>query len=384
MMRATKEMNLLERMKLVMGGDVGGGMIDIASSEGGFDIRGYISAPSFTRKDKESQVFFVNKRYVQSKVISDAVYDGYKSLLERGRYPSAVLFVSVDPRNIDVNVHPTKLLVKFENEKEIREKIIKAIKGTFDEVKRVPPVAGQVFSVNAQGAVRSESVVAKQAEIQPEFALEEREDKYGGPLMQARQAGFESFLSASGPKIFQFGDLYIIEMKDDKITVTDQHAAHERILYEYFSKAVRESTREVQNLLFPARLDLSASEAVLMDKLADKFRMLGFNIEPFGKNSYVIESAPAILKDSDVKTVIYDVLNEIASSDSPKADPLEEMIKMTSCRAAIKSGDKLEGREMLSLLDKLAHCELPFTCPHGRPTSFDITLDELEKRFRRK
>ena len=184
--------------------------------------------------------------------------------------------------------------------------------------------------------------------------------------------------------MFQVGDCYIVKVEKNEIMVTDQHAAHERILYEYFGRAARGRSGSVQNLLFPARIDLSHSDSILMNRLTDNFRTLGFDIEHFGENSYIIQAVPAILKDRDIKKVVMDVLSDLSSHNLDKIDPVEEMIKYASCRGAIKAGDKLSDEEMAALLNRLAECELPFTCPHGRPTSITITVDEFEKRFRRK
>jgi DNA mismatch repair protein MutL len=185
-------------------------------------------------------------------------------------------------------------------------------------------------------------------------------------------------------QVFQVGACYIIKIEADKVVITDQHAAHERILYEYFSKVSRSGDADIQSLLFPVRLDLSPSESVVMEKVKGKFKTLGFDIDPFGNNSYVIQSVPAAIKDRDVKTVVRDMLNDMANEPGVKLEALEELIKIASCRAAIKAGDKLNKEEMIVLLSRLKECDMPFTCPHGRPVSFDINTDELEKRFRRK
>ncbi len=372
---AAREMGILERIRLVMGGDVADHMLEVAAPDGKYRISGYVSRPSNTRKDKGAQMFFVNNRFVRSRLLSGSIQDAYTSLLERGRYPSCVLSLSLAPSGLDVNVHPTKLLVKFDDEKEVRKAVREAVKARFDEIKQGPAMDETSGPADAQEESRKRAVLVEDREVQSEFA-------YHIPEKTGKAEG-AGVVHARGD-LFQIDGCYIVRIRENMVTITDQHAAHERILYEYFSKAVENRNVLAQNLLFPVRLDLSAGEAVLMDKLIDKFGLLGFQIDLFGRDSYVVQAAPPVLKDSDIKTVVYDVLSDLASHDLARIDPVEELVKLTSCRAAIKAGDRLNQREMEILLADLDQCDLPFTCPHGRPTSFDITVEEMEKRFRRK
>jgi len=188
----------------------------------------------------------------------------------------------------------------------------------------------------------------------------------------------------SGKDMFQVGGCYIVQVNSDDLTVTDQHAAHERVLYEFFSKAKESGPPETQNLLFPVVLDLSREESVIMEKMAESFKKIGFTIESFGENSFAVQTVPAILRDRDIKTVVEEALQDISALNVSKIDRVDELVKIAACRGAIKAGDKLDRSEMLSVLDHLHRCELPFTCPHGRPTTFNITIDEMERRFRRK
>lgn len=386
--------DLLERIRVVMGNGTAGGMVGVDFSSGKYRIKGYVSRPACTRKDRNAQVFFVNDRFVRSKLISAALQDAYRSLLERGRYPLCVLFIDTDQKSVDVNIHPTKLLVKFQDEKELRETVITGIKEVFSVTKadgKIPYGDGHELN----GAGRHETF---KVPVYPEIPDEQKEFEYDRDFMKgltyekkgaspvavpAKPHGGSGILE-SWNSVFQVGSCYIVQLKDDRIVVTDQHAAHERILYEHFSRRVDSMSGEVQNLLFPVKIDLSASESVVMNRIIGEFKILGFEIEPFGQNTFIIRSAPPILKDRDIKSVISDVLADMSEGRLAEMEVIDELVKVTSCRAAIKSGDRLTSDEMITLLEQLKRCELPFTCPHGRPTSFDITLDELEKRFRRK
>jgi len=383
LLHAPVNMRLPERIRLILGGDVAAGMMEVDFSSHGYKISGHISVPASTRKDKRSQMFFVNKRYVRSKILSDSLQDAYKSLLEKGRYPSCVLFLEANPAEIDVNIHPTKLLVKFDNEPALKGSISEGLRGMFDRYKNFSTVSMPQSDPEKKSFV---PISIEGTEVQTEFKYDTAPIAPG--TYQTLSSGIKAYapegVSGRRCNMFQVGDCYIVKVEKNEIMVTDQHAAHERILYEYFSRSARERSGSVQNLLFPARIDLSYSDSILMNKLTDNFKTLGFDIEHFGENSYIIQAVPAILKDRDIKNVVMDVLSDLSSHNLDKIDPVEEMIKYASCRGAIKAGDRLSDEEMMTLLNRLAECELPFTCPHGRPTSITITVDEFEKRFRRK
>ncbi|MFH1310332.1 MAG: DNA mismatch repair endonuclease MutL [Candidatus Omnitrophota bacterium] len=389
LLHAPKGMNLKDRIKLVLGGDISDHMQEISDTDNDCKLTGFVSKPSTSRKDRRGQIFFVNGRFVKSKTLSDAVYAAYYSLLEKGRYPAAVLFLNVSSEKIDVNVHPAKLEVKFEDENFIKNLVRTAIKGSFNRQEFYKPVPAVFNKGYEETSETNESGFNPECapETQTEFSYKLRNGlsvhKSRWDKLSPVTAWEEPIFSRTGD-IFQVGKGYIVQVKDDSMKIFDQHAAHERVLFEFFTKVDTTRPVESQKLLFPVRLDVTAEEAVVMEKVMPNFSSLGFSLENFGEKSFIVQAVPAILKDRDVKTVIMDILSDLLSYSLSKSDLTDEFIKLASCRSAIKSGDELNRQEMVSLMSQLAKCELPFTCPHGRPTMFEITLDELEKRFRRK
>ncbi len=387
LLHAPKKMKVLERIEAVLGRSTADHMMSVSNTDEVYEVTGYVSSPSFTRRDRRGQIFFINGRNVKSKVLSDAVYSAYASLLERGQHASAVLFLTVSPSKIDVNVHPAKLEIKFENEKEIKTLVRNAIKSGFNCLKRENSQGEGPNSLSVQKTqTMTEKTVRGDSETQPEFIYNLNEFVQRKPFQKGTDAGsaWGKPVFTADANVFQVALCYIVQIKQDDIRIVDQHAAHERILYEFFSKALKESPIESQKLLFPARIDLAAKESVLMEKVIDQFNALGFSVELFGENSFIVQAVPAILKERDVKTVIMDILADLGERSYSKNKLEDEFIKLTSCRSALKAGDKLNKEEMVALLDKLSKCALPFTCPHGRPTTLEITPEELEKRFRRK
>ncbi|MFH1878335.1 MAG: DNA mismatch repair endonuclease MutL [Candidatus Omnitrophota bacterium] len=389
LLHAPLELNAVERIRLVMGGDFTDHMAEVDADSDDYALNGFVSHPAYTKRDKRGQVFFINGRYVRNKVLSEAVYLAYKSLLERGRYPSAVLFLTVPSSAIDVNVHPAKLEVKFTEENKIKEIVRRAVKEKFREIKTFidnPAAETAMPEVNDIGASPApDRFFETIADVQEVFTYDFPEgDAQQKTKEQVSCLPSENVYSGSGDKLFQISNCYIVKIMEDAVRVIDQHAAHERVLYESFSRMIRTKDVESQNMLFPVRLDLSAHESVLMEQVTEDFRRIGFNIEPFGERSFVIQSVPGILKEKDTRKIVCDVLSDLSSRDHDKNDLFDEFLKLTACRAAIKSGEALNDTEMSTLIGQLNSCELPFTCPHGRPTMIDIKLNELEKRFRRK
>lgn len=380
LIHAPKHLSRFERIKLILGEDIARMLMEVKSCYGNSGISGFISRPAATRKDKRFQMFYINGRYVRNKVLVDALYSAYRGILERGHHPVCVIFLEIPTENVDVNVHPTKLQVKFKDEKAIRDDLARAVGGSFEALKIGEGENRHVKVSQDALPGGSERLVFEQTpSVQNQFTYE-----YESPL--EKRAGNDQVRSGRKERsaLYQLGNCYIVSLLTGKIVITDQHAAHERIYFELFSKASREKTLESQNLVFPVRIELSVEDSVLMGQLSDSLKKLGFLVEGFGERSFLVQAVPAFLKKGDAGSIINGIIDEIKKRDLKKEDMLEEIIKIASCKAAVKSGDILTVEEMSSLLGELSSCQLPFTCPHGRPVQIELTLDELEKKFRRK
>lgn len=385
LLQASQNMPIKERIELVLGKTVASQLDELPPyQKEKVRIEGFFSQPGKTSKDKKGQVFFLNRRYVRSRTLERAVYSAYKSLLEKARHPACVLFIEVPPDSVDVNVHPTKLQIKFKDEGLIRNLLQEALRSSFDAVKG-ESTSGSHFRLisAAKGGEPERLVFDESRQEQGSFTYEydrSPNTSSGGnrPPAQEDRAG------ASIPALYQIGDCYIASVLEEKVVITDQHAAHERVFFEIFSKAREGRSVETQNLLFPVRIELAPEECLAAKKLTDSLTRLGFLIEEFGERSFVVQAVPAVLKKSDIEGLVRDIISDITVYDLEKIDIMDELVKIASCRAAVKSGDRLSRSEMLSLLEELSRCELPFTCPHGRPVTIELTVDDLEKMFRRK
>ncbi|MCK5594707.1 DNA mismatch repair endonuclease MutL [bacterium] len=366
--------NLLKRITSLFGEQVSNNLLPIQGGNDLLNIYGFVSKPEETRANRNSQLIFINKRCAGNKSISHSIYEAYHTLMPRGRFPVVFIFIDTPPAAIDVNIHPTKDEVKFFKENLVHTLVKEAISQALNS------------SDLSHGLFALEHEVAK---TEQEHEIKEAIGRYMAKQKPHEQVSELDFLKANktsiSPKYIQVFETYIIAQLDEYVVIIDQHAAHERIVYEKLIKAHSLSRIESQGLLIDATLDLSYRQTLILEKYLDYFKSLGFQIEPFGKNAFSIHSIPAILKKADPARVISDVLDEIIESEKAKTieDITEELIKLIACHTAIRAGAKLQKEEAESLLHQLFNMQNPYTCPHGRPTMIKLTKHELEKKFKR-
>ncbi len=358
--------DMLSRIRKIWGKDVAESMVEI-KKEGYARIRGYVSKPYLTRKDKNRIVVFVNGRFVNNSNLSRWVIDGYRTLLFRDSYPYAVIRITVPPEDVDVNVHPAKLYVKFKDEERVKSELEDVIWNTLTATQNIPAETPKRKVL--EPIVEPEIKVGKR---QTFFEVEEKKErKIEEYISQMRIPRYEV--------LGQVDDTYIIMKSHDSLIIVDQHAAHERIRYEKFLRDMKEG--KIQRLLNPVIVNLGSSDYAEIIEMKDKLRDFGLEIDDFGNGSIVVRAIPPILKRDDVEDVIRGIIDIGAKYIEKKRD---ELIKLISCKGAIKAHEKLTIYEMEELVAQLLRCENPYTCPHGRPTMIKIKAADLEKMFKRK
>ncbi|PIO04831.1 DNA mismatch repair protein MutL [Candidatus Woesearchaeota archaeon CG08_land_8_20_14_0_20_43_7] len=384
----------------IFGLDTAGQMIIVEHSEDGISIKGYISRPPATRSDRSNQSIFINKRYVKNKVITDAVYDAYHTLLTVNRHPFVVLDIKIDPEKIDVNVHPTKIHIRVQSEDRLRKAVFDAIRNSLINSGLIVDLQESSFQDSAFPSIRqakldgSLSGRGSTSEYRPTSHR-----KY--PVMTGSQTmleGSEPLIAREKPieptkldlprfnVLGQVHRTYIIAEVEEGFYIIDQHVAHERILYERFMESVKNGKVRSQELISPARLELSQKDSLILKDNIDVFVNLGFDIEEFGDNSFVIRRSPIIqdkqLQKEDIMDILDDLLKDLSESISIDKKR-EKMLITMACRAAIKAGKILTEKEVHDLIADLMKTDNPFTCPHGRPVIIKMSLYELEKLFKR-
>ncbi len=368
-----------ERIFQIHGGEILKGLMniscDISCDIGGCYIHGFVSKPSLTFKSKENQLFFVNKRFIRNSTLAHAVQEAYLDLVPRDRYPMVVLFIDLDPGLVDVNVHPSKREVKFKDNKYIHDTVVGAIRDRFQ-------MKGQPLPHIYQEA--SESVAR----------YEIREGVFNPFIDEMEYPVQQEILS--GPSVRVLGQvdlLFIIAEINGELNIIDQHAAHERVIYDSLKKGYTHGKIEGQCLLIPETLELSLDKARIVMGYKDVLNSLGFDIEEMGDRSFMIRTVPATFTGEDYKRLITDMVDEIMEMEPPSGkeikliaieDILKALLSRKACHKAVRAKGLLSNGEMTSLLSALLQTDMPHTCPHGRPIVKRFSSDELAKMFGRK
>jgi DNA mismatch repair protein MutL len=369
-------------------------------------VRGYIGKPEYFRKTRFEQYTFLNRRTITNKSISYAVVKAYEHLLEKGTHPFFILFIEIDPGRVDVNVHPAKMEVKFEDESAAYRHVFHAVRRALGEHDLLPMMGMKeeradsgpaAFTSPGPAAWSSQRVVDWRELLrtdprrEPPSVTPDSSPHATTPAAVPADQDFSSqppsegnLAHGSGVTLLQLHNKYILLQTSAGILLIDQHAAHERVIYEQTVERFGRQAATTQQLLFPIVNEMSPSDVEIVKLLQPLLEDLGFQVKIFGKTTIILDGIPPEIKPGTEQSVLEDLLDLYKEDEhSIELPPKERLAKSYSCRAAVKAGDPLNQAEMQGLLDQLFATKLPFVCPHGRPVSIKIPLAELDKRFGR-
>ena len=382
LLRSPATYSLLDTIIHIYGKDIAKSMLAVAHESDYATVSGFISKPALTRSSIDSQSFFINDRSVNSRAISNALRKGYGTLIPKGRYPVAVLRISINRKDVDVNVHPTKREVRLSHEKEISDTVSEAVKSALSGENLIPDIklqqTQQPLIYNIQ---ESENIIR---ETTPEFKVPARDTekrlKHTERMLEKDNTNRETEIPIR--IMGQIDNLYVIAEKDDGIVIIDQHAAHERVLFEQVHESKRNDSQE---LIVPVNLNLDSKERVLMKETIPYLEEFGFRISEFGPDSFAVTAVPNILGRLEETGRIHDIITDILSEGKIKDETgiFERVTKSIACRSAIKAGADCSHEQMENLIRQLFKTKNPYTCPHGRPTMVSFNRQELDKLFRR-
>lgn len=350
-------------------------LIEVDASGEEISVTGFISPPDLTRANRSELTFFVNGRWVQDQSLVAATIQAFQGLLMVGRFPMVVLFIQLPPEMVDVNVHPTKAEVRFAERDQVFSAVQRAIRRALLAHAPVP----RLEPLQPGLSWRPLPVPQKIAPADEELALEEAEkSEAAGPPPQPRLPGVP-LLRLVG----QVGSAYLVAEGPDGLYLVDQHAAHERVLFERFQSQRKQINSQI--MLEPATIALTPSQSELLSAQIDTMKMLGFDIEPFGPNTVKLRAMPSLLLGCDPEAAVRAVVEDFEEDEKPLEREIEARLIARICkRAAVKAGQQLSPEEQRALLRDLEACEAPRTCPHGRPTMIHLPIDLLEKQFGRR
>ncbi|GBC62873.1 DNA mismatch repair protein MutL [Desulfonema ishimotonii] len=403
-----------DRVADVLGQNLRNDLHPLESGTEAISMTGWIGAPHTARRTSRGIYIYVNGRFVRDRMVQHALSDGCSGRLMKGQFPLAVLFITVPPDQVDVNVHPAKNEVRFSQQKAVHRAVAEAVARTLQEADRPTAWPG----ARQPGETDPERPVIQDTKAAPEMSVEMPEifrpgsSRISEPLPDYAPAeavpdrtAFHETPSGHMPvspkpgqtEIWQkgrFGDLrvigqfrgtYILCESENGLILIDQHAAHERVVFEQLKQRAAGSQAAAQTLLIPETVDLSWQEAASLEKLIPEFRAFGFDIEPFGGNTFVVKAVPALLSGRPVCPLIAQIAEKAAElgQGSGPEKALEDCLILMACHGAIRANQLLSEQQMQGLLKQMDRCENPSHCPHGRPTWIRWTTGFLEKSFRR-
>jgi len=385
----------------VLGKDIKNNLNKIEFTSDFLAVEGWISSPRITRSTSRGIYLYVNQRFVRNRVIQHALFQGYGSRLMKGQFPVAVLFINVPFDRVDVNVHPTKHEVRFEEQKKVHDTVTGVVAERLSLAEQPEWAAPGVqesrsstkqpglsesltdFNISAEAGSPLHSYQRPVPSTQFRPSPRKRDLRFTPTSTQTTLWTRKKFSDLS--VIGQFHDTYILCESTDGLVLIDQHAAHERILFEQLKNRSPASKKSAQKLLIPETIDLGYREAKILEGLIPDLNELGLEIEPFGGNTFVVKSVPALIENKEVKPLVIEIVEKMAEIGfTPGLEKaIDECLMLMACHGAVRANHKLSDSEIKGLLNQLDQCDHSSHCPHGRPIYIRWSVRELEKSFKR-
>lgn len=383
------------RLRTVLGKEFAENALPIDTERDGFHLTGYAALPTYSRGAAVAQFLFVNGRPVRDKMLLGALRAAYMDVLSRDRHPVAALFVDCDPTLVDVNVHPAKSEVRFRDPGTVRGLIVSGLRHALAEAGHrasttvanatlgaitPEPTTARVYQMDRPSFTARSMTFQAQA---PAFMEEPSARIEPDPVVEVEEIPLEA--NPLGAARAQVHENYIIAQTENGIVIVDQHAAHERLVYEKLKAQMAENGVAAQALLIPDIIEMTDNEAASLMDIADDLSRLGLTLEPFGGNAIAVRETPAILGEVNAKAMIRDILDELADQgDSARVQAkIEAILSRVACHGSIRSGRRMQSAEMNALLREMEATPLSGQCNHGRPTYVELKLSDIERLFGR-
>jgi DNA mismatch repair protein MutL len=377
----------LVRIEAIFGKEIYLHLQPIGFEDGEIWISGFSSLPSFSKRNSEGIYFYVNQRFVKDRMIYKAILDAYRHILPSNQFPIVILFINISPSTVDVNVHPTKAEVKFKNPERIYQAVLAAIRMV---------VEGEASRSEERMSENGKKEKGIQRGGQPFSPIQ---DTLSLPFSLTRGKLEEIFMVREGEEIKwdvekkcpylvlgQIQGTFILCEGEGNLIFIDQHAAHERILFEKFKKEYESRSMISEKLLLPILIELSVEESYILESSGEALKGIGFEIEPMGEKLFAIRSIPSFIDQKDSKEIVRGILDELSflEKQGRGEETLHTIFVTLACHSAIRGNFLLRKEEMDKLVENLAPFHPTTTCPHGRPIFFILPLDQLKKQFKRK
>jgi DNA mismatch repair protein MutL len=395
-----------QRIAELFSKEIAENLFETESDEKGLRIYALLGRPEISRANNKLQYVFINGRFIRDKFISHAIKEAYRGHLEPGRFPVVFLFIEMSFEDYDVNVHPTKIEVRFFNANLVHSQILGALREKLlstnldiqvklPSIQEMPKQSGTTSERSREITEAIDEFFKKHKPSHTQNRFDFQSSEVSKPIRPAEAAKYKTRPSIQitdivsdsilYKKYIQIHDSFIVSQTEDGFVVIDQHALHERIIYEQLRDRINNSDLESQKLLIPESFEVSDSHSRLLDDNTELIERLGIEVVPFGPKTYAIQAFPSVLynvKPIDFIQDLIDLLEQVESNPDPQ-HLLDEVLNLTACKAAIKAGQKLTDKEIEQLLADKSNIERASRCPHGRPSVIKFTLSELERQFKR-
>jgi DNA mismatch repair protein MutL len=371
-----------DRLHQVLGRETAKALIPFSWGQGAVRAGGYLSTAPTSFPNSRYLMTYVNHRFVRDKVVTHAVLQGYETLLMKGQYPAVILLLDIPWDEVDVNVHPAKYEVRFRRQSEVHETVTHAIRHALRQEAREPVPRAAALDALSFGGVKESPLPYAPGWVQP-HGTEPREAVF--PMAPAEGAPHREGFFSSMDILGQILGCYLVCTSPRGLVLVDQHAAHERVVFEKLRQQLTSGEVPRQTLLIPQTLEVTAGESMLLEDKLSALARLGFVLEAFGPDSYALTAVPALLPEGDYLPIVQQMITELAEVE--KSDKLrqhlEERLATIACHSVIRANRQLEMSEMRALLRELDRIEFATQCPHGRPVLIEFSGDTLAKMFKR-
>ena len=414
----------IERIRLLYGKDFAENLIEFNEDLPNMRVHCFVGKPDFTKANRNYQLFFLNRRPIRSKIISAALSEAMRSMVPKDRHPVAFLFLTMDAEEVDVNVHPAKVEVRFRNESAIYRQVVQILNSGIYQQKYIPKIETEQEQSESESTmdtkvkpplrpkvIEQSSIQVPQGEQPPQSQsdtsspqtapatsqLQPSPDEDTPPVLPQMVQPPQQPISGDVPlELFDFKGIqlktclfntYIVAEGEEQVFFIDQHVAAERVLYERFVEQLKADGIAVQGMLLPATLEATPQQLTTFKAHEELFKTLGFDVEQFGGSTIVVRSIPASLPISLVADTVTSLLDKLSETVPANTDILEiqdKALVTLACKSAVKAGDSLTMQEMMNLIKDLSRAKLPFNCPHARPIIVEMGKNELESRFKRR
>ena len=375
--------SLADALVSVYGADTAGSLLEMSWEDtgDGYGVRGFISSPSMHRANRTYITFLVNRRWIQSPLLSFALAESYQGFLPERRHPLAVLNLSVPLAEADVNVHPAKREVRFHQESRVFSALQRGVRAALVAFSPVPEMSSGGAPTAGAGPTTASTAAGYTPSTEPMWGGQQRSMPLDSSLVQGAPTPVEAMSSLR--ILGQIRNTYLVAEGPDGMYLLDQHAAHERVLFEKVSREVADQTPQSQALLEPESVELSLAQEEMVQSSAGLLERFGFILEPFGERTYLLRALPAVVTDAHGAKALLEVL-DLMTYEGLLREREEALAASIACHSAVRAGMGLSQVEMEELIHQLQSCDSPHTCPHGRPTIVHLSSHHLEREFGRR